>query len=79
MIRAIATLCPHYSRYVKEQQSTDGDSSLAADTFLHKVVPFVIECVVTSGIYFIVDFPHSPFTALLRVSFLNFIFFTIIC
>jgi hypothetical protein len=69
MIRAIVSLCPHYTRYVTEQQSSEGDPSICAVTFLHKVVPYVIECVVTSGIYFVLDFPHSPFTALLRVSY----------
>jgi hypothetical protein len=80
MTRAIVTLCPHYPRYLRELQSPDGDPASAAQMFLHKVVPFVIECVVTSGIYFVNDFPHSPFTPMLRVSSLFFfLFFISLC
>jgi hypothetical protein len=68
MMRAIVTLCPHYPRYLREIQSPAGDPSLCANNFIHKVIPFVIECVVTSGIYFVNDFPHSPFTSSLQVS-----------
>ena len=70
MMATITTLIPHYSRFVREHKSLNGDDATAADTFLYKVLPFVVECVVTSGIFFVKDFPNSPFTPLLRVSFL---------
>lgn len=80
MMNAITTLCPSYQRFIQEQKSANGDPSLAARTFLYKVIPFVMECVVTSGIYFVTDFPNSPFTSLLRVSLfvLSYFYFIVI-
>ena len=68
MMAAITTLIPSYSRFVCEHKSSNGDDATAADTFLYKVIPFVIECVVTSGIFYVRDFPNSPLTSQLRVS-----------
>jgi ASC-1-like (ASCH) protein len=63
----IHLLIPCYKRFVEEKESNAGDKSLAAYTFLYHVLPFFVETVLSSGIYFVQEYPNHPFSHVLLV------------
>ena len=42
-----------------------GDSTICAYKFLHHIIPYLVEALVTDGIYFINDFPNHIITQFL--------------
>jgi hypothetical protein len=61
-------LIPCYPRFVQEQKSGNGDDSIAATTFLYQVLPYFVETVLATGIYFVVEYPDHPFSHILQVT-----------
>jgi hypothetical protein len=60
-------LIPCYKRFLQEHQSEKGDKSLAAKKFLFHVLPFFAETALSSGIYFVKEYPKHPFSLILLV------------
>jgi uncharacterized membrane protein SirB2 len=63
----IHELIPSYKRFVEEQNSPVGEKSLAAKKFLYHVLPYFVETVLSSGIYFVKEYPNHPFSHILLV------------
>jgi hypothetical protein len=65
--KCIRILIPHYSRYIYEYKSNEGDHSKCASTFLFEVLPFVVETILQCGFYFIKEFPNHELSRLLEL------------
>jgi hypothetical protein len=51
-------LLPEYDRWLEESQDSDiGDKTICAEKFLNDVLPYLVEVLVTDGIYFTQEFP----------------------
>jgi hypothetical protein len=64
----VRLLLPKYPEYLRQQKSAMGDKSTCCTKFLYDIIPFMVEIVVTSGIYLTRDFPSHPMSQYLRVS-----------
>jgi hypothetical protein len=64
----VRLLLPQYDEYCRQQRSPSGDKSTCCTKFLYDIIPFMVEVVVTSGIYLIKDIPNHPMSQYLRVS-----------
>jgi hypothetical protein len=61
-------LLPKYDEYCRQQRSAHGDKTSCCTKFLYQILPFMVEIVVTGGIYLIKDHPNHPMSQYLRVS-----------
>ena len=49
-----------YRMWLQEQRGPDGDKGECWECFLYKIIPYLVETLVTDGIHFIIDYPdHS--------------------
>ena len=44
----------------QSREPLEGDDGMCCDTFLNEILPYLIECLVQDGIYFVVDHPTHP-------------------
>ena len=71
---AIEFFIPEYRRFVREQESKEGDKSTCAGKFLQIIIPFLVETVLQNGIYFIKFYPDHLLSRLLKVSLFRTVF-----
>ena len=58
-------LLPCIPMWRSQRTGRRGDKSEACDNFLNELIPYLVEVLCTSGIYFIRDFPSHPVSSLL--------------
>jgi hypothetical protein len=65
-------LLPEYDRWLEESQSDIGDKTICADKFLNDILPYLVEVLVTDGIYFTQEFPDHVMSRYLLLKIPNY-------
>jgi hypothetical protein len=64
----IRLLLPNYSNWLRQRESANGDKSQACETFLLRVLPYLVQVLVQCGVFFVEEFPRHSMSMYLKVS-----------
>jgi hypothetical protein len=64
----VQLLLPKYCDWLRQRESPNGDKSQCCETFLLRVLPYLVETLVQCGVFFIEEFPLHSMSRYLTVS-----------